>query len=526
MSRHVIEVPSYRDVTDRKRLVRRAAKALDISGAFAVEAVIPQGDGAQIVLTTDAPDPRVGSSRQPLSPSVKASDGERVQAMVGRLTGQAMVAFDPHGHSSVVQHAPALDLAVRNAVAAALKKPPWEVRLWVESNVDGDVERVHVARAPAGVTRDQLGEALLAGLAEFDLDIPQHAEWVIARRTEAQKGFVAHARVDPLREIAMYPEGLVPTYKKIPFGINEHGDPVTLGLLEQNLLVGGIPGGGKSGAVTTLLRGVSQLEHTAILGLDPKLVEQAEWAPRFTATVHTPADVIELLTKVETEMLRRYAWLKEQQGVKKFSADLLSEEFPMLVIVVDELADLVSGATEKEDKAIEAAIAGKLRRLVALGRAAAVVVWAATQKPASEVIPTSLRDLIAQRVGYATTNSAMTDTILGAGASQVGGLCHEIPAAMRGVCYVKGETDRHPVRARTYWVKDDDVDDLATRTAHLRVPLPWLTGEAGSTISPEDLDVMLDDLELSLDDLDGADPISVRLRELNGDVEDEPLLPI
>lgn len=527
MPRHVIELPTYQDRTSRKKLIRTASKALDISsGAFAVEAVLPADGGVQVVLTTDAPDPRVGVSKQPLAHSVGKSDGPKVAAMAAR-TGQALVAFRPFDHEAVLQHAPALDVAVRDAVASALKRDPWEVRVWVECNGDGDVARVHVARAPAGVTREALGEALLAGVAELDLDIVPHAEWVIPRRNAGRKTFFAHARVDPLREIIAYPEDAVSTYRAIPFGVDEDGEEVSIRLIERTLLLGGIPGGGKSGGITALLKGISRLEHVAIVGIDPKLVEQVEWEPRFSTIVNSPADTLRVLNLIIEEMLRRYERLKHMRGVKKISEEILSADFPIIAVVVDELADLVSGGATKEEKEVETGISSALRRLVSLGRAAGISLITATQKPASEVVPTSLRDVISQRVGYATTNPAMTDTILGAGASQAGGLCHEIPPALVGGCYVRGESDRTSRRARTYWVPDDDIERLAEETAHLRVPLPWLTGEDAVPVhTPEELDTMLDDLELSLDDLDD-DPITLALRALNGDDPDgEPLVPL
>jgi len=100
-----------------------------------------------------------------------------------------------------------------------------------------------------------------------------------------------------------------------------------------------------------------------------------------------------------------------------------------------------------------------------------------TQKPQSDVVPTALRDLIQLRVSYATTTAAMTDTILGAGASQNGGLAHEIPASLKGVCYVIDETDRNPSRGRTFWVPDEEVAGLAERVKDLRIALPWLTAD-------------------------------------------------
>jgi hypothetical protein len=82
-----------------------------------------------------------------------------------------------------------------------------------------------------------------------------------------------------------------------------------------------------------------------------------------------------------------------------------------------------------------------------------------------------VRDIIQERVGYATTNADMTDTILGKGMASNGALCHEIPARSKGVCYIVNEKSRVPVKARTYWVPDEDVSRIAQETAHLRVQL-------------------------------------------------------
>jgi len=176
------------------------------------------------------------------------------------------------------------------------------------------------------------------------------------------------------------------------------------------------------------------------------------------------------------EMERRYEFLEQQQK-KKLTADMLTDEMPLIVVVIDELADIVSIGVTKEELEGDKIRATRIRRLIAKGRAAAISVISMTQKPQSDVVPTALRDLIQLRVSYATTTAAMTDTILGAGASQNGGLAHEIPAALKGVCYVIDETDRNPSRGRTFWVPDEEVAGLAERVAHLRIALPWLTAD-------------------------------------------------
>lgn len=286
---------------------------------------------------------------------------------------------------------------------------------------------------------------------------------------------------NPLNNVIAYDFNLPVTYRSVPFGVQENGELLCLGGLESNLLFGGTPGGGKSGGLTAYLAGISRLPNTAIIGLDPKRVEQGMWKSRFSRIAKTGEDALDVLQRLNEEMDRRYEWLDVNKR-KKVTEDLL-ELMPWLVLVPDELADLVANGITKDEKAADGNRMSLMRRLVSLGRAAGITVVPATQKPQSDVIPTSFRDLIQQRAAYATTNAAMTDTILGAGMSSNGGLSHTIAGLEKGVCYVVNESSRTPIKARTFWIPDDDVEAIAERTAHLRVQLDWLDAE-----SDEDLD--------------------------------------
>jgi predicted ATP-dependent serine protease len=44
-----------------------------------------------------------------------------------------------------------------------------------------------------------------------------------------------------------------PLWEPIPLGVDEHGEPVQVGLVERNVLVGGEPGAGKSVALSLLV---------------------------------------------------------------------------------------------------------------------------------------------------------------------------------------------------------------------------------------------------------------------------------
>ena len=56
-----------------------------------------------------------------------------------------------------------------------------------------------------------------------------------------------------------------------------------------------------------------------------------------------------------------------------------------------------------------------LRDLVARGRAVGIIVVAATQRPSSDIIPTSLRDLFAWRFAGRCTTDVSSDIVLGHG---------------------------------------------------------------------------------------------------------------
>jgi hypothetical protein len=82
------------------------------------------------------------------------------------------------------------------------------------------------------------------------------------------------------------------------------------------------------------------------------------------------------------------------------------------VCVVDEIAyySATAGTKKTQDE-----FAMRLRDLVARGRAAGVIVVAATQRPSADIIPTSLRDLFGYRCAFRCTTDNSSDIVLGHG---------------------------------------------------------------------------------------------------------------
>ncbi len=492
---------------------------LDADELWQIERVSTNTDGTTVVVvhTDGAPAARPDGKIWTLSEGVKAADAPRISAEADRL-GVTMIDFSPSTRppTATVAALPPSTRRLRDRIAEHLKAAPHLVEIQVEWGIGrvsklGEITVITVLRAPAIAVAERRREAWLE-LVKSLVPAPDGTTWWLEDETSAGRLTLRRAE-DPLGDIQPYPWDAKVDYHTIPFGIDSAKNPIPLGLLELNQLLGGTPGGGKSGGITALLCGISRLPHVALVGLDPKVVEMAGWEPRFSRIATREDDALEVLEALTEEMEARYDWLAER-GLKKFDPSLLSEENPLIVLVIDELADLVSVGVTKEEKDGDLQRSTRIRRLIAKGRAAGLVVLAATQKPQSDVVPTALRDLIQLRVAFATTNSAMTDTILGGGMSQNGGLSHEIPSTLRGLCYIINETSRTPIRARAYWVPDEDIPGIVARVAHLRVELPWMPARPGrKTRTPlggqkesitETISV-LGEMDFSLDDLEPED---------------------
>ena len=415
---------------------------------------------------------RPDAQRWMLAAAVGPSKAADVDAYA-RSKGKSLIEFQPWDGYAIVATLSEDVARLQSDLANLIKAAPWELELVIGRDERHTITSIHILRYPplldGGKRSETYRAALTAKLPSAD------SSWVVTD-SPATGEMHFELRIDKLRRVLDYPWDAAVSYTAVPFGVEDSGAPLSLGLLETNQLLGGIPGSGKSGGLTALLAGISRLEHVALIGLDPKKVELASWAPRFTRIAKTEDYATTLLKALIDEMERRYDWLVDNR-LKKLTPQEFSVARPLLVIVIDELADLVSIGVDREEKDAELQRSTMIRRLIAKGRAAGIVVITATQKPQSSVIPTELRDLIQQRVAYGTTTVEMTDTILGSGMGRNGGLAHEIPATQKGVCYVVSETSRTPVRARTYWVPDDQVAGLATGTAHLRIELPWLPQE-------------------------------------------------
>ena len=105
-----------------------------------------------------------------------------------------------------------------------------------------------------------------------------------------------------------------------------------------------------------------------------------------------------------------------------------------------------------------------VRDLVARGRAAAMPVIAATQRPSIDIIPKSLRDLFGYRAAFRCTSTGSSDIILGDGWSQSGFEATAIRPDQQGVAYLIAEGGT-PQLIKAAYLSDTDIKALASHAA-------------------------------------------------------------
>jgi len=167
-------------------------------------------------------------------------------------------------------------------------------------------------------------------------------------------------------------------------------------------------------------------------------------------------------------MDHRYDELVARKVKKVTPGDGLS----LHVLVIDELALYVAGI----DKKLADRFAELLRDLVARGRAAGIIVLAATQKPSIDIVPSALRDLFGFRWAMRCATREASDTVLGSGWSTRGFSAADIAPSMRGVGLLLHEGGI-PVRLRSFHLSDADVGVIAERAHRLRHCGSSATGE-------------------------------------------------
>ena len=250
-------------------------------------------------------------------------------------------------------------------------------------------------------------------------------------------------------------------FDPIYVGIDEFGHPVYIRVIYKNLLAAGQPGGGKSGLMNTLTAHAALSARSRLVLFDGKQVELGMWDDIADEFVGPDLDhAIITLKRLQRVMDNRYAWLTAHRRREIRPGDGIN----VITIVIDEIAlySTVLGTKPQQEEFITL-----FRDLVARGRAAAMPVIAATQRPSVDIIPKSLRDLFGYRAAFRCTSTGSSDIILGDNLSAAGFTATDIAPSNPGECQLIAEGGL-PERIKVSYLTDADIIALADYAAWTR----------------------------------------------------------
>ena len=250
-------------------------------------------------------------------------------------------------------------------------------------------------------------------------------------------------------------------YDPVLFGLDEVGRRVEVTLIYRNLLIGGEPGAGKSSLLNTVIARAALCTDCRLWLFDGKRVELGLW--RKVAEVFVGNDItyaLDRLRALQAEMDARYAQLDAALRRKIDRIDGL----PVILCAIDELAyfSVTIGSKDQQEE-----FKTLVRDLVARGRAAGIIVVAATQRPSADIIPTSLRDLFGYRVAFRCTTDSSSDIILSVGWAHEGYSAKDIAPEQLGVAWLLAEGGI-PRRIKAAYLTDQQIRQVVDRALSIR----------------------------------------------------------
>lgn len=199
----------------------------------------------------------------------------------------------------------------------------------------------------------------------------------------------------------------------LALGRDAAGSPFVADLRRApHMLIAGATGSGKSVCINAILINLlyqNSPSDLRLLLIDPKRVEFTEYngTPHLLAPVITEVDkTINILKWVVAEMERRFKLFAEssRRNIEVYNEDPTEGKLPYIVVVIDELADLMTQASRE--------VEGSIVRIAQMARAVGIHLIVATQRPSVDVITGLIKANIPTRIAFAVASNADSRTIL------------------------------------------------------------------------------------------------------------------
>lgn len=224
-----------------------------------------------------------------------------------------------------------------------------------------------------------------------------------------------------------------------------------------HILIAGATGSGKSVCINSLITSVlykAKPDEVKMIMIDPKMVELGVYngIPHLLIPVVTdPKHAAGALNWAVVEMQNRYNLLKDNkvrnlEGYNKLmdSNNEPDAKLPEIVIIIDELADLMTVAKSEVEEAIN--------RLAALARAAGMYLIIATQRPSVNVITGVIKANVPSRISFSVSSQIDSRTIIdSAGAEKLLG---------KGDMLYSPRGSMKPLRVQGNFVSDGEIEAI------------------------------------------------------------------
>ncbi|MGW3724158.1 FtsK/SpoIIIE domain-containing protein [Streptomyces sp. NPDC000851] len=297
-------------------------------------------------------------------------------------------------------------------------------------------------------------------------------------------------------------DGQADVYEPLPFGFDPRGNLITITLMYSNLLVGGIPGSGKTSCALAVVLGVA-LDPTAELWIYELKGSGDLDSVKPICHRYVSGDEDEDL---EAALAGMRSGIAEYQRRAKFIKSLPASEVPEgrkvtraiaekypeqqlgpRVIVVDEVQELFTHDDYKEEAAALAT------RLIKKARAYGIILILLTQNPDAPSLPTSVSSSVGTRLCLAVMDWRANNNVLGTGAYDRGLRATDISIDEQGTGILARGREGFTVRAA--FIKQTEAEDIAKRALALRTAAGTLSGQSvGAQVEELDVETVVDHL--------------------------------
>ncbi|MFH1146061.1 MAG: DNA translocase FtsK, partial [bacterium] len=219
-----------------------------------------------------------------------------------------------------------------------------------------------------------------------------------------------------------------------------------------HLLIAGATGSGKSVCINTMILSLlysKSPDELKFIMVDPKRVELTPYndIPHLLTPVITDVDkTINALKWATGEMDSRYKLLEVagKRNIEAYNGSVNMNKLPYIVIIIDELADLMTVAANEVESLIV--------RLAQMSRAVGIHLVLATQRPSVDVITGSIKANIPTRAAFAVASAIDSRTILdGPGAEKLLG--------MGDMLFLNAQLGK-PKRLQGAFVSDSEIEQV------------------------------------------------------------------